>query len=123
MYNTSPQITSIKWGKIEVAELSDFKDAKLWPGGGRVWDWGETGTRHVPGIQVADAQELIEKGAEVLVLSQGMQLALHTAPETIDYLDSLDIEYHVLETKDAVQRYNDLVMEGVKVGGLFHSTC
>jgi len=34
--------------------------AKLFPGGLREWDWRETGTRHVPGIQHADVQELIE---------------------------------------------------------------
>jgi hypothetical protein len=44
------------------------KDYKLWPGGGREWDWRETDTHHVPGIRPADVQELLEHGSETLVL-------------------------------------------------------
>jgi hypothetical protein len=49
----SPRITSLPWGRIETEDGRAFKDAKLWPGGGREWDWAETGTSHVPGIQPA----------------------------------------------------------------------
>ena len=33
---------------MTVAGLGDGKDFKLWPGGGRAWDWRETGTHHRP---------------------------------------------------------------------------
>jgi hypothetical protein len=49
---------------MEVEGHPPFKDAKVFPGGAREWDWRETGTRHVPGIQPADVQELIEHGAK-----------------------------------------------------------
>src|SRR5690606_40772234 len=49
----SPRISRLSWGQIEVAGHGAFKDAKLYPGGAREWDWSETGTRHVPGIQPA----------------------------------------------------------------------
>ena len=39
---------------MEVEGLGSGKDFKLCPGGGRQWDWGETNTEHVPGIQPAD---------------------------------------------------------------------
>jgi hypothetical protein len=58
------------------------KDFKLYPGGGREWDWNETGTRHVPGIQPADVEELFAHGATVVVLSRGMDLRLHVDPAT-----------------------------------------
>lgn len=98
------------------------KDFKLYPGGGRAWDWGETGTRHVPGIQVSDVMELLNKKAEVIVLSRGMELALQTCPETLALLRERGIPYHVEETLAAVQLYNQLA-ETQAVGGLFHSTC
>jgi hypothetical protein len=60
-----------------------FKDAKLFPGGAREWDWRETGTGHVPGIQPGDIQELLDHGATVLVLSQGMWGRLGVCPETL----------------------------------------
>ena len=47
-----------------------YKDAKLFPGGSREWNWRETGTEHVPGIQPADVQELLDHGAKVVVLSR-----------------------------------------------------
>ena len=56
---SSPAITHLSWGKLEVADHGTFKDAKLWPGGARAWDWSETGTRHEPGIQPADVAELL----------------------------------------------------------------
>jgi hypothetical protein len=61
-------------GSYGSRRLGSGKDFKLYPGGGRVWDWRETNTEHVPGIQPADVQELIDNGSKVVVLSRGIQL-------------------------------------------------
>jgi hypothetical protein len=105
-----------------VEGLGEGKDFKLYPGGGRPWDWNETGTRHTPGIQPVDVQELLDHDSQVIVLSRGMQLVLETCPETLGFLKAQGIEVHVEETTAAVQRYNALA-ENTPVGGLFHSTC
>ena len=57
----SPGIKHLSWGRLET-EHGEFKDAKLFPGGAREWDWNETGTRHEPGVQPADVEELLEHG-------------------------------------------------------------
>ena len=101
---------------------SPFKDAKIFPGGTREWDWRETGTRHVPGIQPADVQELIEHGARTVVLSKGVWERLQVCPETLEVLSENDIQVEVLQTEAAVERFNEL-RENIAVGGLFHSTC
>jgi hypothetical protein len=44
MDKTSPKILAVSWGQLEVDGLSTGKDFKLFPGGGRAWDWNETGT-------------------------------------------------------------------------------
>jgi hypothetical protein len=119
----SPAIEHLSWGVMQVFGLGTGKDVKLWPGGGRAWDWRETKTRHVPGIQIADIVELIDHGAGVIVLSRGMELVLQTAPETVNWLDQHGVKYYRLETREAAKRYNELVGEGAAVGGLFHSTC
>src|SRR5215471_12513225 len=75
------------------------KDFKLYPGGGREWDWRETNTEHVPGIQPADVQELLENGSKVVVLSRGMELRLQTCPETLQFLKDKGIGVHVEETQ------------------------
>ncbi len=120
---TSPPIIHIAWGEMEVEDLGRGKDMKLWPGGGCEWDWRETGTHHVPGIQVADVEELVNQGARVVVLTCGMQLRLQTTPETYEFLRAQHVDYHVEETRAAVALYNRLVKQGEPVGGLFHSTC
>lgn len=119
----SPRISQIDWGGMEVEGLGRGRDMKLWPGGGREWDWRETGTQHVPGIQIADVEELLEFGVEVVVLSRGMELRLETCPETLEFLRERGVRYHVEETNEAVRRYNRLAEQGEQVGGLFHSTC
>ena len=119
----SPRIDEIAWGRMKIDGLGEGKDFKLWPGGGREWDWNETCTRHLPGIQPADVAELIANGCEAVVLSRGMQLVLQTCPETLELLRAKDIEVHVAETGEAVEIYNRLAAAGKKVGGLFHSTC
>ncbi len=119
----SPAILRLAWGRLEIEGVGTMKDAKVWPGGGRTWDWGETGTRHEPGIQPADVDELLVHGAGVVVLSRGQDQQLLTAPETLDLLREQGVEVHVEETKAAVRRYNELAEQGLPVGGLFHSTC
>jgi hypothetical protein len=118
----SPRISHLSWGRIEVEGYPPFKDVKIFPGGAREWDWRETGTRHVPGIQPADVQELIEHGARAVVLSKGFWERLKVCSETVEGLAKNDIPVEILQTEDAVQRFNEL-RENIAVGGLFHSTC
>ncbi|MGQ0466082.1 MAG: Mth938-like domain-containing protein [Sporichthyaceae bacterium] len=118
----SPRILAIEWGRIEVEGLGELKDAKLLPGGGRTWDWNETGTRHRPGAQVADVEELLAAGATTVVLSRGMDLVLQVPAETVADLERRGVTVHVAETREAVRLYNELAAT-TPVGGLFHSTC
>ena len=120
---TSPLILGIGWGDIKVEGLGHGRDMKLWPGGGREWNWRETDTHHVPGIQISDVQELLDHGSKVVVLTQGIQLRLQTRNETLDFLKEREVTWHIAETKEAVRIYNDLSARGERVGGLFHSTC
>ena len=78
MSERSPRIDHIEWGVMRIEGLAEGKDFKLYPGGGRPWDWSETNTRHTPGIQPADVQELIDAGSRVVVLSRGFDQHLQT---------------------------------------------
>ena len=118
----SPRISHLSWGHIEVEGHPPFKDAKVFPGGARAWNWDETGTRHTPGIQPADVQELIEHGARAVVLSKGIWERLQVCPETLEFLAHKGIAVEVLQTEAAVERFNELRVR-MPVGGLFHSTC
>ena len=107
--NCSPQITHVSWRRLEVeGKAEPYKDAKLFPGGSREWNWRETGTEHVPGIQPADVQELLDHGAKVVVLSRGMAECLRVPGETLDFLKERRIEAHILPATEAAELYNRL---------------
>src|SRR5262245_66585240 len=88
----SPRIVQLAWGRIEVEGFFPFKDAKVFPGGAREWDWSETGTRHVPGIQPADIDELIVRGAKAVVLSRGMWQRLRVSPDGKSVVQGTSVE-------------------------------
>jgi hypothetical protein len=115
----SPRISHLSRGHIEVEGHPPFKDAKIFPGGAREWDWRETGTRHVPGIQAADVQDLVDHGATTVVLSKGVWERLQVCPETLEVLAKKGIQVEVLQTEAAVERFN-VLREDTAVGGLFH---
>ncbi|WP_084598883.1 MTH938/NDUFAF3 family protein [Actinoplanes subtropicus] len=119
---TPPEILAVSWGRLEVDGLGVVKDLKVWPGGGREWDRAETGTRHSPGIQPADVEELVAAGAVTVVLSQGMEKRLEVPQATVEWLEARGVTVHVAETTAAVALYHQL-REITVVAGLFHSTC
>ena len=119
---SSPRISHLSWGHMEVAGGRSFRDLKLFPGGAREWDWKETGTAHSPGIQPADVQELLDQGSRIVILSKGINGRLKVKPETLKVLKDRGIECYHLQTEKAVELYNEL-RENKAVGGLFHSTC
>ena len=119
----SPRVTHLSWGRLEVeGDEEPFKDARLFPGGARAWDWNETDTRHEPGIQPADVEELLERGATVVVLSKGFHERLGVTPEALRLLEDNGVTAHVRQSGDATLLYNQL-RETERVGALIHSTC
>jgi hypothetical protein len=125
MSKAAPRIESASWGKIRIEGYPNpFKDAKLYPGGAREWDWNETGTRHDPGIQGEDVKELLERGAEKLILSQGYWKRLKIPERTLDLLRQRSIDFEILPTGKAVKVYNEALQEDQEtIGALIHSTC
>ena len=119
----SPWILDCCWGRVAIDGHGVVKDAKLHPGGARAWDWGETGTRHNPGVQPADVAELVEHGATTVVLSRGVLRMLQVCPETPRQLEGRGVAVEVLPTPEAVETYNRLVDGEAAVGALIHSTC
>ncbi len=118
----SPKITRLEWGEVHLESGAVYKDVKLSPGSAREWNWKETSTHHAPGIQLADVEELLENGAEVVVLSKGVLGRLGVPKETISQLKARQVVVHVARTREAVDLYNRLA-EDKKVGALIHSTC
>lgn len=122
----SPIISNSRWGELEISiegKAETVKDARLYPGGYRSWDWNEHGTSHGGGIQPGELDELLEHGTEYLVLSKGHYERLSINEETLNRLDKLGVEYDILPTPKAIEKYNQMAQEGKAVGALMHSTC
>jgi hypothetical protein len=117
----SPRITHLSWGRLET-EDGPYKDARLYPGGTEEWNWKETGTSHDPGVQPADVERLLERGATVVVLSKGFHERLGITPEALAMLEEREIPAHIAQTEEAAEIYNEL-RKTERVGALIHSTC
>jgi len=81
MSEVSPAVIVDGWDFIEIEGLGRFRDAKLWPGGGRAWDWRETGTDHRPGVLSADVTELLDHEPDLVILGRGRDGRLAGAEE------------------------------------------
>lgn len=49
--------------------------------------------------------------------------SLQVLPSTVQYLEQHGIDVQMLQTEQAVKAYNALAAQGIRVGGVFHSTC
>lgn len=116
------RIAAFAWGRIESADGRVVKDARLFPGGMEAWDWNRTGTRHVPGIQVSDLEDLLAYAPTTVILSRGVNLVLEVPLATIDAVSARGPEVLVLQTEAAVLEYNRRVGRE-RVVALLHSTC
>jgi hypothetical protein len=119
----SPRIVNSSWGRMEIEQLGTGKDFKLWPGGGRSWDWSEHGTGHNSGVQPADVQELVDQGCLVVVLTTGRFKRLKVPESIVELLRRQGVAVTVADTKTGIEIYNRHARQGDAVGGLFHSTC
>lgn len=119
----SPRVTHLAWGRLEVeGQDTPFKDVRLFPGGAREWDWRESGTSHTSGIQPADVEGLLERGASVVVLSQGSRGGFRCAPRRCNCCRNVLSPSMCWATEEAVRVYNQL-SERKPVGALIHTTC
>jgi hypothetical protein len=121
MRSRSPEVTEMSWGRI-VAEGRTFKDARLFPGGAEEWDWNRTGTRHRPGIQLADLEDLLVHAPQTVILSRGVDLVLEVPDATVAAIRAAGPEVVVLQSEEAVREYNRRRLDEAVVA-LIHSTC
>ena len=119
---TNLAIASFRWGQIVDSSGRTFKDARLFPDGVEEWDWRKTGTRHDPGIQIADLEDLLATKPDVVILSRGVDLVLQVPQATIDFARSHAAHVLVLQSEQAVAEYNRRIATE-RVVALVHSTC
>jgi len=76
------------------------------------------GTSHV--IALAEAEQVYEKGAEMLVVGTGQSGLVSLSPEAEAFFREKACTVVLLPTPQAIQRWNELKEWAI---GLFHVTC
>ena len=88
MPRSSPRILDCRWGRVSIDGHGAVKDAKLYPGGARAWDWGETGRRAVQpmiSIQIVGSpRDRVGSGRFACGAEDGMAATKRAAAETIE---------------------------------------
>lgn len=145
--STQPEIISDDWGRIIVKMNGDtrtFKDVIILPSEAKPmtqeWNWKwdkDDGMHHHPGIRIKDVEELILSKVpkpDVIILSLGRgyggkrdnpgEGVLEVVPELKKYLEDQEIEVHILKTVKAIEKYNEIRVQGNKtIAALIHTTC
>ncbi len=78
--------------------------------------WRKDGGRFLP----EDFAAVIDAKPEYIILGQGIMNRVEVTDETITHLQSCGAFVEVLDSKEAVGRYNELFAAGKDVVGAFH---
>ena len=78
--------------------------------------WRKDGMAFSPG----DFDAVIERKPQIMVLGTGFMNKVSVPDATIERLSNAGIETITLDTKSAVDKYNELLKQGKNVIGAFH---
>lgn len=111
------KLSGYRFGKIEVDGVPYHED--LWICAGRVgrW-WRQEGHR----VHPEDLAEVLELSPETVIIGTGFSGMLRVTKEAAELLSSRGIELFALQTKEAVELYNELAPKK-RVAILLHLTC
>ncbi len=113
-----PHVQSYRFGYIVVDGKTYTRDLILLPDRVLAGWWREEGHR----LSIADLQEVLDAGPEVLVIGTGAYGLMKVPQETIEALQGAGIELHIARTGEAWQIYNGLQAHR-RAAAAFHLTC
>lgn len=79
------------------------------------------GTSHM--VVPAEVSKLTGGNPDVILIGSGQSGVLKVADEVKDQIEKGGAKLIVLETPEAIYKYNELVKKGKKVNALIHVTC
>jgi len=112
-------IESYDFGSIVIGGKTYSSDVIVLPN--RVIDdwWRLEGHR----LQVPDVRDYLLEDVDAVVIGTGYYGMMRVDDEVINAFRKGGKEVHVLRSRDAVRKYNELVKSGKKVMLLIHLTC
>lgn len=125
-------LTSFGWGNIAYTtgegKRASAQDLVCWPSYQQSGFWGGFGPGKTSSgndghtVVPDDVRGMIGE-VDHCVFGLGQQGVLKVQPETVRLLESNQVAVYQELTPDAAAVYNELVADGKRVGGLFHSNC
>jgi hypothetical protein len=112
-------IDSYKFGHIVVDGAAYNSDVIIVAGAVQPNWWRKRG--HL--LSTEDLEAIIEAKPSVLVIGCGASAMMKVPKEVLQALSAHGIECEVLDTHEAVQRFNQLSAEGANVAATLHLTC
>lgn len=114
-------IKHLEWSLVQLQNGNIYTDIILSKEIEKNWDWRECHTSHVPGITIEAVFNLLH--CDIIICSTGFHQVLRVPEETLGFLRSYDKTVYVLQSEQAVKKYNELYKQNYNVGILLHSTC
>ncbi len=111
------KIEKYSFGRMTVSGNTFTSDVIIFPERVKSPWWREEG--HL--LQLKDIEDILEYRPEVLVIGTGYYGQMRVAPEVIERLRELNIDYYIQDSREGMDTYNSLDTER-KVGA-FHLTC
>lgn len=90
-----------------------------------LWDWKNEKTfcdTHSPGISKQLIDYMYQLGCMEIIISRGYHNVLETQDEILEYVESLGMSYHHLNSQNAIEKWNQLAGKS-GLGLILHSTC
>ncbi len=116
-----PKIKKYDFGEVIVDSERLTRDLIITPTGIIKNWWRREGHR----LQLIDIHDYIPENIvyDAAVIGTGYYGYMRVDNEVIDYFKKKNVDVFILDTREAVRKYNELVEKGKKVLGLFHLTC
>jgi len=117
------KVDSISFGSIVIEGKKYRRDVLLLPDGsvkqrkGGFWIFGSHN------IKREELEELSGAGAEVCVIGTGTNSQAKLSKEAKSFAEQAKLELHILPSRQAAPKFNQLLETGKKAAALIHITC
>jgi len=113
------QIDSYQFGKIVIGGISYSSDIIILGGSVQADWWRKEGHS----LAVEDLESVIVAGPSVLIVGCGASELMKVPDQTRQVLQENNIQLEAVDTRKAVQRFNELSQAGEDVAAAMHLTC
>lgn len=113
------RIDKYSFGKIIINGVEYARDVIIFPERVRSNWWRREGHR----LHIEDLEEVIEYNPEILIIGTGAYGAMKVPESVIKELEKKGIHVIVANTREACDKYNELIEKGKKVVAALHLTC